>query len=142
MSRKPSHEALRADLRAHRLRATVARVAVLDVLHAATQPLSHAEVCERLVELGVDATTLYRNLIDLVDAGLARRSDVGDHVWRFSLVRDQHDATAHPHFVCTGCGTVQCLPAMHVAGSAMKAPRAVKRKQVEIHMRGLCDACG
>ena len=30
-----------------------------------------------------DPATIYRNLTDLSEAGLARRTDVGDHVWRF-----------------------------------------------------------
>lgn len=114
---------------------------MLEVLHAATQPTSHADITEKLSQLGCDPTTLYRNLIDLVDAKLARRADVGDHVWRFALVRDDHDATAHPHFVCTECGSVQCLPAMRISVSVAKAPRAVRRKEIEVHVRGRCDAC-
>ncbi|HEX4454165.1 MAG TPA: transcriptional repressor [Kofleriaceae bacterium] len=141
MSRGSTLEALRAQLRDRGLRATVARVAVLEILHASAQPISHAEVTARLAELGCDSTTLYRNLIDLVEAKLARRADVGDHVWRFALVHDEHDAAAHPHFVCTECGSIQCLPTMQVRIPTTKAPRAVKRKQIEIHVRGLCDAC-
>ena len=53
------------------------------------------------------------------------------------LVRDDHDATAHPHFVCTGCGTMPCSPALEGVG----LPRAVKHRPVEVHVRGLCDAC-
>ena len=137
MRRPPTSEKLRTELRARGLRATMSRVAVLEVLHAADQPISHAEVVERLAGLGVDPATLYRNLIDLVDAKLARRADVGDHVWRFALQRDGHDVTTHPHFVCTGCGTMQCLPALEVIG----LPRAVKQRAFEVHVRGLCDAC-
>ena len=88
-----------------------------------------------------DPATLYRNLVDFVEVDLARRSNVGDHVWRFALVRNDHDAAAHPHFVCTGCGVMQCLPAMEMKGPATKAPRSVKRHEVEVHVRGLCDAC-
>ena len=139
--RKPTHDELRAEIRAHELRVTPGRVAVLEVLHATPQPVSHAEVAAKLAGLGCDPATLYRNLVDFVEVGLARRADVGDHVWRFALVRDAHDATAHPHFVCTGCGAMQCLPAMQLPLSAVKAPRAIKRREVEVHVRGLCDAC-
>ena len=140
MARRPTQDDLRGEIRAHDLRATASRVAVLELLHASVQPISHAEATAKLASLGCDPTTLYRNLVDFVDAGIARRADVGDHVWRFALVRDKHDATAHPHFVCTGCGRIECLPAMHVTVPA-KAPRAVKRKQIEVHVRGLCDTC-
>jgi Fur family ferric uptake transcriptional regulator len=141
MTRSATLQALRSKLRERGLRVTVSRVAVLEVLLAATQPISHAELVERLADLGCDSTTLYRNLVDLVDANLARRADVGDHVWRFALIRDEHDASAHPHFVCTACGNVQCLPTMQISAPTTKAPRAVKRKQIEIHVRGLCDTC-
>jgi Fur family ferric uptake transcriptional regulator len=128
---------LRDEIRAHKLRATPSRIAVLELLHASVQPISHADVADKLASLGVDPATLYRNLVDLVEAGLARRADHGDHVWRFALVRDTH---GHPHFVCTSCGTMQCLPAMRVTLPA-KAPRAVKRHEIEVHVRGVCDAC-
>jgi Fur family ferric uptake transcriptional regulator len=137
----PTRDELRAEIRAHGLRATPSRVAVLELLHRAPQPISHAEVMEALADLRCESTTLYRNLTDFVDAKLVRRADVGDHVWRFALVRDEHDAMAHPHFVCTGCGSVQCLPALQISVAPAKAPRAVRRKQIEIHVRGLCDAC-
>ena len=73
-----------------------------------------------------------------------RRTDLGDHVWRFEAVSPEHD-TAHPHFVCTECGTVECLPEIELAAMSRnrraRAPRAVKQRQVEVHVRGLCDAC-
>ncbi len=139
--RTPSATELREELRTRGLRATSSRVAVLQLLSMTEQPVSHAEVCAKLAT-SFDPATLYRNLVDFVDVQLARRADVGDHVWRFALVRVGHDAAAHPHFVCTGCGVMQCLPTMQVRGPAAKAPRSVKRRDVEVHVRGLCDACG
>jgi Fur family transcriptional regulator, ferric uptake regulator len=139
MARRPERDELREEIRAHKLRATTSRIALLELLHLCSQPISHAEVAVKLSHLDCDPTTLYRNLIDFVDAGLVRRADVGEHVWRFALVRGEHDARAHPHFVCTECGSVQCMPAMQVP--LVKAPRAVRRKEVEVHFRGLCDAC-
>ncbi|HEY5951429.1 MAG TPA: transcriptional repressor, partial [Kofleriaceae bacterium] len=89
----------------------------------------------------------YRNLTDLAEAGLVRRSDIGDHVWRFQAVTDDHEASAHPHFVCTECGSIACLPEIELAvrtsrtAARSKPPRALKQRQVEVHVRGLCDAC-
>lgn len=133
---------LRNAVRASGLRATPSRLAVLELLRASDAPMSHGDVADRLASHAWDRATIYRNLIDLAEAGLLRRSDVGDHVWRFEALRDDHDA-AHPHFVCTECGTVECLPEieLQMAGRRAKAPRAVKQRQVEVHVRGLCDAC-
>ncbi|HVK87651.1 MAG TPA: transcriptional repressor [Kofleriaceae bacterium] len=131
---------LRDVIRARSLRATPSRIAVLELLRASDAPLSHGDVADRLAAQVWDRATLYRNLIDLAEAGLARRTDVGDHVWRFEAVTEEH-AGAHPHFVCTACGSVECLPDLQLAMRRTKVPRALRHGKVEVHVRGLCDAC-
>lgn len=124
------------------LRATAARLAVLDVLISAGAPLSHGEVVRALAGRAVDRATVYRNLIDLADAGLATRGDLGDHVWRFAAAGAGHGQARHPHFVCRGCGRVQCLPDTRVRVAAGNdAPEALRGDEVEIQIRGLCDDC-
>jgi Fur family ferric uptake transcriptional regulator len=130
----------RTALRMRGLRATPSRIAVLELLRTEGAPMSHGDVADRLAAHPWDRATIYRNLTDLAGAGLARRTDVGDHVWRFEAVTNDHD-TAHPHFVCTECGTVECMPEIELAVRRAKAPRAVRNRQVEVHVRGLCDAC-
>ncbi|HEY4240893.1 MAG TPA: transcriptional repressor [Kofleriaceae bacterium] len=141
MSRATDPDAIRTAVRASGLRATPSRIAVLEVLRACDSPMSHGDVADRLAGQAWDRATIYRNLVDLADAGLVRRTDLGDHVWRFEAVTSDHDAQ-HPHFVCTECGTVECLPEIELADRRAKVPRAVKQRQVEVHVRGLCDACG
>ena len=132
---------LRGAIRTRGLRVTPSRVAVLELVRASDAPMSHGDVADRLQSHTWDRATIYRNLIDLSEVGLLRRTDVGDHIWRFEAVTGEHDA-AHPHFVCTECGTVECLPDLELAvRRSMKSPRAVRQRQVEVHVRGLCDAC-
>lgn len=140
---KAKLDELRGTLRARGLRATPSRLAVLELLQTSQtgQPVSHAEVVDKLASGPWDPATIYRNLTDLVEAGLARRADVGDHVWRFELVDGRHDTTAHPHFVCTECGAVECLPEMALVAPRVKAPKAVRQRRVEVQVRGLCDTC-
>ena len=138
--RRDDFETLRAAVRSAGLRATPSRIAVLHVLRSAGSPSSHSEVVAKLASQAWDPATIYRNLTDLSDVGLARRTDVGDHVWRFEAITGNHEASAHPHFVCTECGSVECLPELDVVTRA-KAPRAVRLKRVEIQLRGACDAC-
>lgn len=130
-------------LRAAGLRSTAPRVAVLRELEAATSPLSHADLVETLGEEGYDRVTLYRNLTDLTEAGLVMRSDLGDHVWRFELKREERaHAGIHPHFTCTDCGSVACLPPGSVQLTAVKgAPKALIARSVDIQLRGQCDLC-
>jgi Fur family ferric uptake transcriptional regulator len=130
-------------LRTAGLRSTAPRVAVLRELEAATAPMSHADLVELLGDEGYDRVTIYRNLTDLTEAGLVRRADLGDHVWRFELKREEkaHQGT-HPHFTCTDCGTVSCLPTEAVRITPAKgAPKAVGARSVDIQLRGRCDDC-
>jgi Fur family ferric uptake transcriptional regulator len=138
------HDELRAALRAAGLRATPSRLGVLALLRAEPGPRSHGEVAERLAGQGWDRATIYRNLTDLAEAGLVARSDLGDHVWRFEAVGGAaHAAARHPHFVCTECGAVACLPGLEIRASAVRgAPRAIKQRRVEVQVKGICDACG
>ncbi len=127
--------------RAAGLRATPGRVAVLGHLRGADTPRSHGDVVEALADLQLDRASVYRNLMDLTRVGLLRRFDAGDHVWRFESSRpaESHD---HAHFVCTDCGTVQCLPGVGVDLSAPRAaPVAVAQNRVEVQLRGVCDDC-
>lgn len=145
MAIKTRLDELRGAVRERGLRATPARLAVLELLldNTGAQPLSHGDVVDRLApRMGAwDPATIYRNLCDLVEAGLVRRSDIGDHVWRFEAVKDAHDRTGHPHFVCTECGTIACLPAMELVVPRAKTPRAVRQRQIEVQLRGVCDTC-
>jgi Fur family ferric uptake transcriptional regulator len=137
-------DALRQRLRAAGLRATSARLAVLRCLFEANAPLSHAEVYDIVAGLGFDRATTYRNLVDLTDAGLARRTDHGDRTFRFELAGGEagHETDAHAHFICNECGTVECLPETAVAVSGARGvPKSVRKKHVEIQVRGVCDDC-
>jgi Fur family ferric uptake transcriptional regulator len=140
----PTVADLQAELRGHGLRSTGPRVAVLAYLGKATAPLSHTEIHDALAGRGFDRVTVYRNLMDLAEAGILVRSDLGDHVWRFErrdAKRPGNDA-GHPHFVCTDCGEVSCLPERAVeVRAATGAPRALRTSQVEVQIKGRCDDC-
>jgi Fur family ferric uptake transcriptional regulator len=128
------------------LRVTQPRLAVLQVLTKSARPLSHADLIDALDGQGFDRVTLYRNLNDLADAGIVARTELGDRVWRFELRTgrtgsDAHTAT-HPHFTCTDCGTVSCLPENVVRiNKSGRLPRAVREQTVEVSLRGVCDRC-
>jgi Fur family ferric uptake transcriptional regulator len=142
---------MKARIRAAGLRCTRARVAVLGRLLHASGPVSHAEMAGYLADEGFDQATIYRNLTELTEAGLATRVDLGDHVWRFEPRR--HHASDgrgedHPHFVCTSCGEVSCLDEVSVAltpkpgadrsGRLAAGVRAVN----EVVLKGQCENCG
>ncbi|MEZ4440527.1 MAG: transcriptional repressor [Polyangiaceae bacterium] len=142
-SRAPlSRQAARDRIRDVGLRATPGRIATYQVLAEAEAPLTHADVVTALAASGLDRATVYRNLMDLTEAGLVARSDLGDHAWRFELSHATAHEGDHVHFVCVDCGEVACLPnvALQVTGDGV--PRAVHQQRVEVQLRGRCDDCG
>ncbi|HEV7730528.1 MAG TPA: transcriptional repressor [Candidatus Binatia bacterium] len=137
-------EQLRGRIRGAGLRSTAPRVTVLRELEAASTPVTHADLVADLVPQGFDRATIYRNLIDLTDAGLVSRTDLGDHVWRFELRRPERKTKdgEHPHFMCTDCGTVACLPGVSVRiKSPGTLPRSLRARAVDIQLKGRCDRC-
>src|SRR3569623_3491180 len=106
MASRQNLDELRGMVRAKGLRATPSRLAVLELLRASDSPMSHGDVADRLASQAWDRATIYRNLTAHAEAGLVRRTDVGAHVWRFEAVSEEPAGSAHPHFVCTECGTV------------------------------------
>ena len=129
----------RARLRDAGLRVTRPRLAVLELLQAIQGPRSHGEVVDALGEPGWDRATLFRNLNDLAAAGLLRRFDLGDHVWRFELVPEPHAETNHAHFVCVDCGVVRCVEGIELRAAGDQGH--LLRGDVEIQIRGSCGAC-
>lgn len=140
----PSLEELKSVIRKAGLRSTSPRIAVLRRLSVASTPISHGELVEVLASDGMDRTTIYRNLVDLTEVGLVSRTDLGDHVWRFELKRGNGngDDARHPHFTCSDCGAVSCLPEVTLKVKQGKGvPRALTLQKVEIQLRGQCDTC-
>lgn len=137
-------QTVRADIRSAGLRATPARTATLMLLREATAPLTHAEVAEHLADqlagIGVDQATAFRNLNDLAEAGLLRRSELGDHVWRFEAIDPTSDNDGHPHFLCVDCGTVTCLASVQLTARSRRESSDVG-EVTEILLRGHCNDC-
>jgi len=134
-------ESIKLAIREAGLRATPARIATLKLLHGATSPLTHAEVAEELQDLGVDKATVFRNLNDMATAGLLRRTELGDRVWRFELVaEDESHGSAHPHFVCVDCGTVSCMDEIKLTAGSMRLSQEFG-EVTEILLRGHCNDC-
>ena len=132
---------IRQLLRETGIRATPARIAVLQELRAATSPLTHADVTEQLVPLGFDKATVFRNLNDLADAELITRTELGDHVWRFETIDPERPAgEKHPHFVCVECGGVTCLGDMEFTTTSKRRAKTIGRI-TEILIKGHCTDC-
>ncbi|MBM4247289.1 MAG: transcriptional repressor [Deltaproteobacteria bacterium] len=137
---------IRNEIRAAGMRSTAPRISVLERLRRADAPLSHAEITEELLPMGFDRATIYRNLVDLAEAGLVSRVELGDHVWRYEVRgqgREPREGEGeHPHFVCNDCGTVSCLPTVSIdirpAPGSRRSPVAAVS---DIVLKGRCESC-
>jgi len=94
---------LKGVLRAHGLRATIPRVAVLQALDAVPSHLSADEIARAVEERypAFDRVSLYRTVEAFEAHGLAVRVELGDRVLRWE--RDRH---AHHHMQCQYCSVV------------------------------------
>lgn len=139
MSATPDLPAL---IRAAGVKVTRGRVLVLDALHAARRPLSHADLEARLHDAAgrpVDRVTLYRILDSLVACGLALKAVDTRGVFRFSATRTRRAHHGHVHFRCVDCGGVFCLKASPPPPPDL--PPGFRLDEVELDVRGTCSRC-
>jgi Fur family transcriptional regulator, ferric uptake regulator len=138
-ARERKDEELRQLLSARGIRVTEQRLLILRELSKLRAPISHGELTDRLAGHALDRATIYRNLLSLTDAGILVRTQLGDNVWRFEMPSSASAGHgAHPHFVCTDCGDVACLPRGAVRFSGGEIARI---EVAEVQLRGRCGEC-
>ncbi|MEY4544719.1 MAG: hypothetical protein RL685_914 [Pseudomonadota bacterium] len=137
-SRPVDDSHLRQVLVDHGFRVTGQRLQVLRELTKLRNPISHPELSERLAGTALDRVTIYRNLLSLTKAGVLVRTQLGDSVWRYELPQTPTaEHGKHPHFVCTDCGDIACLPPHTVSVRGI----AARNEVAEVQLRGRCVTC-
>jgi Fur family transcriptional regulator, ferric uptake regulator len=147
-------------LREAGLRRTPVRLGVLEVLGSSGgQPVGVPQVLEKLPQ-DTDAVTVYRTLNTFTRTGLVHRVRGEDRTWRYALsphrpTGQTHGRSAaapetpsaahgHPHFVCDGCGTLECLEKSQIPKDFVRSLRVGSRYDVrypEVVLHGLCPRC-
>ncbi len=129
------------ELRAHGYRLTQQRLAVLRVVHEASEHLTPGQVLERACRIcpGLGLTTVYRALELLGELGLVGRIhlDEGCHAYAQLRERGGH------HLVCQGCHRVVDFPCAGLSElieeTAQRTGFAVESHLLELV--GTCPAC-
>lgn len=122
-------------------RLTSARVQVLATLLNAGRALTHNEIQARLNKAhGMNRVTVYRVLEWLTQKDIAHKITGEDRVWRFNVLEGRHGGH-HPHFICNACGRVLCLGEVGKSAEP-NLPAGFQSQEVELTVKGLCDACG
>ncbi len=89
-------------LRTSGLRYTGSRRAVVEVLATTDRPLTIPEILQ--ADASLAQSSAYRNLTELINAGVVHRIISGDEYSHFELAEDL--TSHHHHLVCTHCGRV------------------------------------
>lgn len=129
----------RDKLRDAGLRATGARIAVLEALAALDGHPTADEVARALVlqAIEISRATVFNALDDLTRVGIVMIADAGPGATRYEPA-----TTWHHHFVCGSCGVIadvactddseMCLTPRHIDGVV---------EDVQVIFRGTCASC-
>ena len=125
------------------IRLTPVRQAALRVLAAERLPMELEAITQRLVAHGVvDATTVYRTLMILQDAGVVRTVSAGLRKSKTFVLRVPGDG-GH-FFVCERCGAAREFdpPAalLHSIGEDLNYVRFASG-ELMLEIRGVCEQC-
>lgn len=133
-------------LRRASLRRTPVRVGVIELLAKSTEPMGVPEMLEHLPR-DTDAVTVYRTLNTFTRKRLVHRVRGEDQTWRYALSTGADERASqhqHPHFVCEGCGAVQCLEEAKVPAKLLATMRIAHGYDVtyaEVVLHGTCPRC-
>jgi Fe2+ or Zn2+ uptake regulation protein len=140
------HTTIAAMLRDAGQRYTRSRRAVVEVLAEAKRPLTLPEILDS--DAALAQSSAYRNLAELVEAGVVRRIITSDEHSHFEL--EEHlTGEHHHHLICGGCGAVTDFvvpPELEqLIDRAASTVGRQQRFQVDHHrfdLLGRCAACG
>ncbi len=96
------HTAAAQRLGADGLRYTSSRRALVQILAASDRPLTIPEILD--ADAALAQSSAYRNLTELIAAGVVHRIAAGDEYRHFELAEEL--TSHHHHLVCTACGRV------------------------------------
>jgi Fe2+ or Zn2+ uptake regulation protein len=138
------HDEAAIRLAAAEQRYTSGRRAIVTVLAEAPRPLTVPELLAAAGRRAVPASSAYRNLAVLVDAGVAHRLPGSDEFARYELAEDL--AGHHHHLVCSSCGAVQDVSAPprleRALADAARAAATESGYEIEGHRMELVGRCG
>lgn len=121
------------------LRQTQPRVAILTVLLKAGAPLSQEQIAEQIGTASPNKTTIYRNLMSLVDKNLVHQAYLEERTRHYELAHHCGKHQCHPHFTCSACQRTECLP--EVSMPLVELPDAYVMQRQQVRVEGICREC-
>ncbi len=123
-----------------RLRVTSARLAVLDSLLNAPNPLNQEQIAESLKPNSPDKVTIYRSLEKLVEADVIHLAYIKDRTGYYEPADNCDSRQCHPHFTCKVCKSTICLTQTRLPLLKQVPPGFVLENQ-KVLLSGICSSC-
>jgi Fe2+ or Zn2+ uptake regulation protein len=123
-----------------KLKKTLPRRTVLEVLLNAAHPQTADEIGLAMGKARPNKVTVYRTLESMVDAGLVHKAFVEERSQHYELADKCTEHQCHPHFVCTDCGQTRCLPETSVPMATTPPAGFIIHRQ-QVRLEGLCPEC-
>jgi Fur family transcriptional regulator, ferric uptake regulator len=127
-------------LNSAKLKKTLPRRMVLEVLLNSSQPQTADEIVSSIGKSGPNRVTVYRILESIVEAGIVHRAFVEEGSQHFEMADKCSEHQCHPHFVCTDCGKTSCMHDVSVS-MATSAPAGFVIQRQQVRLQGLCPKC-
>lgn len=119
---------------------TAMRLLVLEKLSQQKYAISHKELTELFDK--ADNTTLFRTLKTFLKHKIIHTIDDGTGLLKYALCQEGCTCTPrdlHTHFHCTHCKKTYCL--IDTPVPKLNIPQNFTLKEVNLVLKGLCDAC-
>ncbi|MES2645396.1 MAG: transcriptional repressor [Bacteroidota bacterium] len=129
-------------LRKNHLSVTDSRCTILHMfLQNTNGAVRHCDIEQGIP--GLDRVTIYRTLQVFSEKGIIHSIPSLDGAVRYALCHsgceEGHHHDNHVHFVCSACGTTQCLEEVNVP--PVIVPAGYQAKQIEMVITGVCNRC-
>ncbi len=108
-----------------KIKLTVARVKILEILKGAIKPISYDEIKS---DLPMDKATFYRNILKFESEGILNSFEANDRKRYFELKKNPH-----AHFVCIICNQVECIEKINL--------NLEKYQISNVIINGICPKC-
>lgn len=129
-------------LKAHNIKKTPGRIAIIKAIHNSNRPLSEQEIKAEMPEI-YDRITFYRNMQTLTNAGIIHKIVVDNTIVKYGLnycEKEQHlHQNEHAHFYCEDCQSVVCLKEVRIP--AFHLPEGFRFTDSDIIIKGRCSTC-
>ena len=126
-------------LRKNKLKATSARLQLLDIFEHAKKPLSVNEIDRKFGIKNADKVTLYRNVEAFLDLGLLKKIRLHGLQSYYELAHGKH----HHHLICNRCGAIADISQCGIPNekSVLKNSGFAKVISHSLEFFGVCMVC-